>query len=50
MPALTAVRCEPHKVAMVAVMRRLACLINTLLREDCLWQAEPPCTVLQDAA
>ncbi|MDE0127391.1 MAG: transposase, partial [Bryobacterales bacterium] len=43
-------RGKPHKVAMVAVMRRLACLLNTLLREDRLWQAEPPCTALQVAA
>lgn len=65
MTALTAVRWEPdsqpryrcltargrlHKVAMVAVMGRLACLLNTLLREDRLWQAEPPCTAVQDAA
>ena len=35
---------------MVAVKRRLAWLLNTLLREDRLWQAEPPCTALQDAA
>ena len=43
-------RGKPHKVAMVAVMRRLACLLNTLLREDRLWQAEPPSTALQAAA
>ena len=43
-------RGKPHKVAMVAVMRRLACLLNTLLREDRLWQAEPPSTALQEAA
>ena len=35
-------RGKPHKVAMVAVMRRLAGLLNTLLRENRLWQAEPP--------
>ena len=49
MATLSAVRCEPgsqtryrrltargkpHKVAMVAVMRSLACLLKTLLRED----------------
>lgn len=65
MAILSAVRCEPgsqaryrrltargklHKVAMVAVMRRLACLLNTLLREDRLWQAHPPSTPLQAAA
>ena len=33
---------KPHKVAAVAVMRGLACLLNTLLRENRLWQAEPP--------
>ena len=42
-------RGKPHKVAMVAVMRRLACLLDTLLREDRLWQAGPPCTALQAA-
>ena len=35
---------------MVAVMRRLACVLNTLLLDDRLWQAEPPCTALQNAA
>ena len=35
---------------MVAVMRRLACLLNTLLREDRFWQAEPPSTAPQAAA
>ena len=53
MAALSAIRCEhasqdcyqrltangkPHKVAVVAVMRRLAGLLDTLLREDRLWQ------------
>ncbi len=33
---------KPHKVALVAVMRRLAGLLDTLLREDRLWQTEPP--------
>ena len=65
MAALTAVRCEPscracyqrltadgkpHKVALVAVMRRLAGLLDTLLREDRLWQAEPPARHLQAAS
>lgn len=43
-------RGKPHKVAMVAVMRRLACLLNTLLREDRLWQAQPPCALPVAAA
>ncbi len=65
MAALTAVRCEPsfqacyqrltangkpHKVALVAVMRRLAGLLDTLLREDRLWQAEPPARHLEPAS
>ncbi|MDE0262067.1 MAG: IS110 family transposase [Bryobacterales bacterium] len=65
MAALTAVRSEPsckaryerllargkpHKVAMVAVMRRLAGLLDTLLREDRLWQAEPPVRIVEAAA
>lgn len=65
MAALTAVRCEPscracyqrltangkpHKLALVAVMRRLAGLLDTLLREDRLWQAEPPARHLEAAA
>ena len=33
---------KPHKVAMVAIMRKLACLLTALLREDRCWQAEPP--------
>ena len=40
-------RGKPHKVS---IMRRLACMLNTLLREDRLWQAEPPSTALQAAA
>ena len=62
MAALTAVRSEasckacyerllargkPHKVALVAVTRRLAGLLDTLLREDRLWQAEPPARKLE---
>lgn len=65
MAALSAVRCEPayqaryqrlirggkpHKVAIVAVMRALACLLNTLLRQNCLWQAEPSDRALEAAA
>ena len=65
MAALSAVRCEPaakafyqrllargnpHKVALVAVMRKLAGLLDTLLREDRLWQHEPPARALQAAA
>ena len=43
-------RGKPRKVAMAAVMRRLACLLNTLLREDRLRQAEPPRPALHAAA
>lgn len=43
-------RGKPHKVALVAVMRRLAGLLDTLLREDRLWQAEPPARTLEVAA
>ena len=65
MAALSAVRCEPaakafyerllargkpHKVALVAVMRKLVGLLDTLLREDRLWQPEPPTRALQAAA
>ena len=35
-------RGKPPKVALVAVMRKLAGLLNSLLREDRMWQAEPP--------
>ena len=65
MAALSAVRCEPtakafyerllargkpHKVALVAVMRKLVGLLDTLLREDRLWQPEPPTRALRAAA
>ena len=65
MAALSAVRCEPaakafyerllargkpHKVALVAVMRKLVGLLDTLLREDRLWQPEPPTRELEAAA
>lgn len=65
MAALTAVRCEPScraycqrltakgkplKVALVAVMRRLAGLLDTLLQEDRLWQTEPPAQHLETAS
>ena len=65
MAALSAVRCEPAakafyerllargkppKVALVAVMRKLVGLLDTLLREDRLWQPEPPTHELQAAA
>ena len=65
MAALAAIRCEPasqacyqrltangkpHKVALVAVMRRLVGLLDTLLREDRLWQAQPPARPLEAAA
>ena len=65
MAALSAIRCEPssqacyqrltangkpHKVALVAVMRRLVGLLDTLLRQDRLWQAQPPARSLEAAA
>ena len=65
MAAMGAIRCEPssqacyerllargkpHKVALVAVIRRLAGPLDTLLREDRLWQAEPPARRLEAAA
>ena len=65
MAALSAIRCEPsaqacyqrltangkpHKVAVVAVMRRLVGLLDTLLREDRLWQPRPPARQLEAAA
>ena len=65
MAALSAIRCEPaspdcyqrltangksHKVAIVAVMRRLVGLLDTLLREDRLWQPRPPARPLETAA
>ena len=43
-------RGKPPKVALVAVMRKLASLLNTLLREDRMWQAEPPSRQLEAAA
>ncbi len=57
MAATSAIRWEPasqacyerlraqgkeHKVAMVAVMRKLVSLLTALLRDDRLWQPEPP--------
>lgn len=65
MADLSAVRWEPaskaryerlvtggkaYKVATVAVMRRVACLLNTLLRDNRLWKAEPPGRGLEAAA
>ena len=65
MAALSAIRCEPssqacyqrltangkpHKAALVAVMRRLVGLLDTLLRQDRLWQAQPPARPLEAAA
>ena len=65
MAALTAIRCEPaskafyerltargkpHKVVLIAVMRKLVGLLDTLLRENRLWQPEPPARPLQAAA
>ena len=64
MAALSAIRCEPssqacyqrltangkpHKVALVAVMRRLVGLLDTLLRQDRLWRAQPPARPLEAA-
>ena len=43
-------RGKPHKVAVVAVMRRLVGLLDTLLREDRLWQPRPPARQLEAAA
>ena len=57
MAATSAIRCNPqmqafferlrasgkqHKVAMVAVMRKLITLVNALLRADREWQPAPP--------
>ncbi len=65
MAALTAIRWEPaskacyerlaaagkpHKVALLAVMRRLVGVLDTLLRENRLWQPEPPARALEAAA
>ena len=65
MAAVSAIRCEPRskacyerlrargkppEVASVAVMRRLAARLAALLREDRLWQAEPPARVAEAAA
>ena len=41
---------KPHKVAMVACLRKLACLLTALLRDDRCWQAEPPARPLEMAA
>ena len=43
-------RGKPPKVALVAVMRKLAGLLNVLLREDRMWQAEPPIRQMEAAA
>jgi transposase len=34
---------RPHKVALVAVARKLVILANTLIGENRLWQPQPPC-------
>ena len=34
-------RVEPTKVAFIAVMRKLASMLNPLLHEGRMWQAEP---------
>ena len=39
---LTTVKAKKHKVALVAVMRQLVVLANALLRDDRLWQPQPP--------
>ena len=41
---------KPHKVAIVAVMRKLVCLLSALLRADRCWQATPPSCQLEPAA
>ena len=41
---------KPHKVDLVAVMRRLTGLLDILLREDRLWQPEPPAQELEATA
>ena len=41
---------KPHKVALVAIMRRLVGLLDTLLGEDRLWQPQPPTRALEAAA
>ena len=33
---------KPHKVVLVAVMRKLVSLLTALLRQDRLWQREAP--------
>ena len=43
-------RGKPHKVALVAVMRKLVSVLTTLLREDRLWQPEAPSRPLEVAA
>ena len=65
MAATAAIRCEPaskacyerlltqgkpHKVALVAVMRKLVSVLTGLLREDRLWQPEAPSCELEAAA
>ena len=35
-------RGKPHKVALVAVMRKLLAPLGALLRDDCLWTPESP--------
>lgn len=43
-------RGKPHKVALVAVMRRLIGLIDTLLRQDRMWHSEAPSRPMETAA
>ena len=39
-----------YMAALIAVMRKLVGLLDTLLRENRLWQPEPPARPLQAAA
>ena len=43
-------RGKPPKVALFAVLRKLVSLLNILLLEDRLWQAEAPILCLEAAA
>ena len=42
-------RGKPHKVVLVAVMRKLVSVLTVLLREDRLWQPEAPSRALEAA-
>ena len=43
-------RGKPHKVAVVAVMRRLIGLIDTVLRQGRMWHSEAPSRPMETAA